>query len=87
VIPAEAVEAAAKVLIWEQSHGSYGYHPEGHPKRDDMDRYAEKHARAALEAAAPYMMRAAWDEGYTIGNRHDGRRDANPYMLNNEGEK
>lgn len=20
-----------------------------------------------------------WDEGYTVGNRHDGRRDANPY--------
>lgn len=29
----------------------------------------------ALEA----VKATAWDEGYTIGNRHDGRRDANPY--------
>jgi len=21
----------------------------------------------------------AWDEGYTVGNAHNGRRDANPY--------
>lgn len=21
----------------------------------------------------------AWDEGYTVGNSHNGRRDANPY--------
>jgi hypothetical protein len=35
--------------------------------------------RAALEAAAPYLLIAAWDEGYTVGNAHNGRRDANPY--------
>lgn len=51
----EAVVAAAKVLIYEQSNGLYKYHPEGHPRRDELDRYAEAHARKALEAAAPYM--------------------------------
>ncbi len=25
------------------------------------------------------QMVAAWDEGYTAGNSHNGRRDANPY--------
>jgi hypothetical protein len=25
-----------------------------------------------------------WDEGFTIGNRHDGRRDANPYRKTGE---
>lgn len=25
-----------------------------------------------------------WDEGYTIGNRHNGRRDANPYRETKE---
>jgi hypothetical protein len=54
-IPEEAVIAAAKVLIREQSNGYYGYHPEGHPRRDDLDRYAEAHARAALEAAIPFL--------------------------------
>jgi len=28
----------------------------------------------------------AWDEGYTTGNRHDGRRDANPYRAGAERE-
>lgn len=54
-IPDEAVEAAAKALIREQSNGCYRYHPPGHSKRDDLDRYADAHARAALEAAAPHM--------------------------------
>ena len=25
------------------------------------------------------LLAGAWDEGYTAGNRHNGRRDANPY--------
>jgi len=56
MIPEKAAAAAANALIREQSGGCYAYRPEGHPKRDDMDRYAEAHARAALEAAAPYML-------------------------------
>jgi hypothetical protein len=51
-IPNEAVEAAAKVLVWDESHGLYTYRPEGHQKRDASDRYADKRARAALQAAA-----------------------------------
>jgi hypothetical protein len=54
-IPKEAVIAAAKVLIREQTHGCYAYRPEGHPGRDDLDRYADDHARKALEAAAPFL--------------------------------
>jgi len=54
-IPEAAVVAAAKALVWEQTHGCYTYRPDGHPKRDDNDRYADAHARAALEAAAPHM--------------------------------
>lgn len=26
----------------------------------------------------------AWDTGYTVGNAHNGRRDANPYRSNDE---
>ena len=33
----------------------------------------------ALTAAAPLIAAQAWDEGYTTGNAHNGRRDANPY--------
>ena len=44
-----------------------------------------------LEAAAPYMLAEAWDEGYTLGyadcaNKQESNRP-NPYILNNEGEK
>ena len=42
-----------------------------------------EHVAAALSAAGFGPMReaqeAAWDEGYTTGNAHNGRRDANPY--------
>ena len=34
---------------------------------------------AALSAAGFGPMREVWDEGYTTGNAHNGRRDANPY--------
>ena len=38
---------------------------------------------AALSAAGFGPVREAraeaWDEGYTTGNAHNGRRDANPY--------
>lgn len=84
-VPAAAVEAAAKALIWEQSHGCYTYRPEGRSGRDDMDRYADKHARAALEAAAPHMLAAAWDEGRRVGHAHPYKQftetpyPANPY--------
>ena len=41
------------------------------------------HQAAALSAAGfgpvQEAKREAWDEGYTTGNAHNGRRDANPY--------
>jgi hypothetical protein len=86
VIPAEAVEAAAKGL----AAANLRFKP-----WDDLDDVARNHfmrdARAALEAAAPYMLAEAWEEGYTLGyadcaNKQESNRP-NPYMLNNEGEK
>ena len=78
MIPAEAVEAAAKML-W------LGGTKEPHRLR---------RLREALEAAAPYMQAQAWDQGYDRAESdHDGtgfwtkRLRGNPYMLNNEGEK
>ena len=32
-----------------------------------------------LAAAGFGPVKEAWDEGYTTGNAHNGRRDANPY--------
>lgn len=49
----KAVEAAARALVSAQS--DHEYHPKGSSGRDDLDRYAESHARAALEAAVPYL--------------------------------
>lgn len=78
VIPAEAVEAAAKAA--ESTWNTWG-------NWEDV-------AQAALEAAAPYMLAAAWDEGHEEGwlNHESGLteskgRKRNPYMLNTEGEK
>ena len=76
VIPDEAVEAAARVLcgvtadMW----------------KDQPTRIKDKYrweAIAALEAAAPHLMAAAWDEGLEVGLvsavRIDSAPDANPY--------
>ena len=85
VIPAEAVEAAAKAI--HEAGGFYKWEdPEGW-----REQAANLEARPALEAAAPYMLAQAWDEGYTLGyadcaNKQESNRP-NPYMLNNEGEK
>jgi len=46
---------------------------------EDQKECLRNDTRIALEAAAPHMMAAAWDEGYTTGNAHNGRRDTNPY--------
>lgn len=39
-----------------------------------------EHVAAAL---AP-LIAEAWDAGYTVGNAHNGRRDANSYRSNDE---
>lgn len=51
----EAIEAAARALVREQSQGCHEYHPKGSSLRDDLDRYADAHTAAALTAAAPFM--------------------------------
>ena len=63
MIPEAAVEAAVKELERSQDIGYSTWWT----------------VQNVLEAAAPHMLAEAWDEGFAIGNRHDGRRDANPY--------
>jgi flagellar biosynthesis/type III secretory pathway protein FliH len=74
VIPEAAVEAAARSLndafpqMWE--------------KMPEWAREEErKTARAALEAAAPYMLAEAWDDGHSAGVDHADGLDggSNPY--------
>ncbi len=74
MIPADAVEAARGVLL---------------PYVDDEHFDLSDVARAALEAAAPYMLKQGWDEGYKAGlfDKEYYSHNPNPYMLNNEGEK
>lgn len=75
MIPAEAVEAAARVayaarpakyyidgsvVTWERLGD-----PRGGQLRKDQELSI---MRAALEAAAPHLMAAAWDEGFRRGN-------------------
>ena len=50
-IPTEAIDAAAKIVADREGYGWVN------------DEYREV-ARSILEAAAPYMLAAAWDDGY-----------------------
>ena len=72
VIPEAAVEAVTKAYVGP-----------GDTAWDDptpmVRRIRIQKMQKALEAAAPHLLIAAWDEGYTVGNAHNGRRDANPY--------
>jgi len=67
VIPDEAVYAAGDVLVYHQRQGikgcSCGW---AEPGRS----FPEHQARLALEAAAPHLMAAAWDEGAVAGGEH-----------------
>lgn len=54
MIPAEAVEAAAEAIM----HAAFG---------QELPEAPEDLARAALEAAAPYIRAQAWDEGFDRG--------------------
>lgn len=67
VIPAEAVEAAARASF-ERANPRYVWADiEPHWKAA----YVENH-RAALEAAAPHMLAGAWNEGATSGWKQSG---------------
>jgi hypothetical protein len=74
VIPAEAIEAAAKAI--------YGLGvPDWHwDERDKelQDLYRDD-ARAALEAAAPHMLKGAYDLGFL----HGSTEPPNPYRESN----
>jgi hypothetical protein len=45
-------------------------------KRWDTPTISE--AKRLASVILPFLA-GVWDEGYTTGNRHNGRRDANPY--------
>lgn len=60
MIPDEAVDAAARALD-PQTMGSGG------PLAEKLKGQARAEARRALEAAAPFLMARAWDEGDHAG--------------------
>jgi len=65
----EAVEAAARAF-------HHGWNPDG---PEPFHSLGLARVRSALEAAAPYLMAEAWNEGYKDGR--DGEwEDANPYQ-------
>ena len=82
MIPAEAVEAAAKALAI-QAWGQWEYVP------NELRKAFIRDAKITLEAAAPYMLAGAWGQGYKAGlfDKEYYSHNPNPYMLNNEGEK
>ena len=72
-IPDEAMRAAIKAMETVTP-----------PPGVELSEWLSRHGpfsllAGAVAAAAPHLMAEAWDEGYTIGNAHNGRRDANPY--------
>lgn len=92
VIPAEAVEALAAVLAQEAlvsaDMDGHGWDAENDDPAPFMPRARER-AHTYLQAAAPYMLKQGWDEGYRAGlfDKEYYSHNPNPYMLNNEGEK
>ena len=97
MIPAEAVEAAARAMnprAWGPQVWTFQAHGEAPTEaRNRVQQEALQQARAALEAAAPHMLAAAWEEGknavWTFMSNQDPLRErpANPYRINTEGEK
>lgn len=67
VIPAEAVEAAADVLVYHQRRDikgcTCGWSAPGRS-------YPEHQARLALEAAAPYLRAAIYAEAWLAGSNY-----------------
>ena len=73
MIPEAAVEAALEAV----RAAMIEFGPDGHTDGD------EQITRAALEAAAPHMLAAAWDDGHSEGVDYaDGMgRGSNPYEV------
>ena len=76
MIPDEAVEAAAAAHYDSSpAHRATWVQLSAGHKRELM-----APTRAALEAAAPYLLAAAWEEGYEGAvDAYDGRNVSNPY--------
>lgn len=73
MIPEAAVEAAMRVLSM--------YIDERMSENDPNSKYTREGAVEILEAAAPYMMAEAWQDGATDGHLY-GTKAKNPYRNN-----
>lgn len=71
VIPAEAIEAAAKAAALADNFTELDWNMV--PRRYTQRYY--NFARAALEAAAPHMLAVAWQEGYALGEYNGAYQD------------
>ena len=48
-------------------------------QRPGVTSWIKRNARRRERHEARQALARAWDDGYTTGNAHNGRRDANPY--------
>ena len=84
MIPEAAVEALASVLaaeaLFDADCSGSGWNAETDSTDHFMPR-ARSRAREYLEAAAPHMLREAWDDGHSAGIDHADGLDggSNPY--------
>ena len=72
----------AEVLRKHHADGGYNYDLEWQIctcGTSYAPRTHDTHVEQALASAGFGPVKEAWDEGYTTGNAHNGRRDANPY--------
>jgi hypothetical protein len=69
VVPEEAVEAAANAISECSGMRFDGFWSRVEDLEPEDREYALTEARAALEAAAPFIAAKAWDEGYSAGKR------------------
>lgn len=67
MIPNEAVDAAANAISQSSGMRFDGFWSRIEDLEPEDREYALQEARAALEAAAPYIQAAAWDEGEAAG--------------------
>ena len=91
-IPSEAVEAAANAISECSGLRFDGFWSRIEDLEPEDREYALMEARAALEAAAPYLLAKVWDSAYSWGISDErtavevnlpgyGPGRANPYMV------
>ena len=78
VIPAEAIEAAANAISESSGMRFDGFWSRVEDLEPEDREYALREARAALEAAAPYMMAEVWQSAYDQGVDDERTSQANP---------